>query len=285
MSSAACALLFSIAVVGCHWDDDDDEIIVVDPEDDLVDVDIVPEGELVEDDEFPGANVAFAICSPTSGRFTQNVTNPFFPLRACSRTVLEGNVDGVLESVQITVLNETRMIAGVTTLVVEELHTEDGEVVELSRNFFVQAEGEGSTPGGASPRNGTVCYFGEEVDIVNDDGTITHEGAWLAGANGAMPGIIMPGTVAVGQAYLQEVAPGVAEDRAWHVAIDNGELFVNEDSPLEPGVISEKVYRRDTGLIADNELTLVSQVLLSPCDCVPSELPGAVRIAALGCPH
>jgi hypothetical protein len=220
------------------------------------------------DDVFPGPTEPIEICAPDSGAFTARVTNPYFPLRVCSRRVLEGVVDGVTETVQITVLDEIERVAGVKTRVVEELHTEDGEVVEISYNYFAQAVGGRIPDGATSPRHRTVCYFGEDVDIFEEDGTISHEGAWRAGVAGARPGIIMPGVVREDQAYLQEVAPGVAEDRAWHVELDHGRLVVNEDTPLEPGVISRKVYRKGRGLVRDDELALVSVEQLSPADCV-----------------
>jgi hypothetical protein len=97
--------------------------------------------------------------------------------------VLEAVVDGELVHLEITVLNQTEDIAGVTTRVVEERQTVDGVLEEVSRNFFAQAVPDGS-----------VCYFGEDVDIYDDTGTVivSHEGAWRAGVNGALSRIIMP---------------------------------------------------------------------------------------------
>jgi hypothetical protein len=217
---------------------------------------------------FPGETEPFASCSPTSGAFTANVTNAYFPLRTCNRRLLVGLEDGVETAVRITVLNETKIIAGVPTRVVEEYHTEDGVLVELSYNFFTQAKGGGTPAGATSPRNGTVCYYGEVVDIYHDDGTITHEGQWLTGTAGALPGIVMPAKVKVGQAYLQEVAPGTAEDRAWHTALGPTLMAVTEDTPLEPGHFSHKIYRKGSGLVRDGETTLVSNEILDRDDCV-----------------
>jgi hypothetical protein len=50
---------------------------------------------------------------------------------------------------------------------------------------------------------------------------VSHEGAWLAGQNGAKAGMIMPGKVVVGLKYYQEIAPGVAEDRAEIVSVND----------------------------------------------------------------
>ena len=45
----------------------------------------------------------------------------------------------------------------------------NGQVVEISRNFSAQTDG------------GTVCYFGEDVDIYDATGEmVSHAGAWRA---------------------------------------------------------------------------------------------------------
>jgi hypothetical protein len=219
-------------------------------------------------EQFPGATEPFAICGTGSGAFSANVTNAYFPLRVCSRITLAGLEDGVEKAVRITVLNETRMISGVPTRVVEEYHTEDGELVELSYNFFTQALGGGVPSTATSPRDGTACYYGELVDIYHPDGTITHEGQWITGEAGARPGIVMPARAKLGQAYLQEVASGVAEDRAWHTALGATLMAVTEDTPLDPGHFSHKVYRKGRGLVRDGETALVSSELLDRDDCV-----------------
>lgn len=192
--------------------------------------------------------------------------NPYFSLQIGYRLVLEEEVDGEIERVQITVLDETEDITvpglgTVTTRVVEEVETVDDELVEISRNFFAICGG----------RN-DVVYFGEEVDIYNEDGTITHEGAWIAGqpdgSGLAEPGIIMPGTFLLGSRYFQELADGIALDRAEHVAMDFSTttdagtfsdcVRIVETSPLEPKSSSTKVYCRGIGLVFDSGVELVS---------------------------
>lgn len=192
--------------------------------------------------------------------------NPYFSLQPGYQLVLEEEADGVIERVQITVLDETEDITvpglgTITTRVVEEEETVDDELVEISRNFFAICGG----------RN-DVVYFGEEVDIFNEDGSITHEGAWIAGqpdGDGlAEPGIIMPGTFLLGSRYFQELADGIALDRAEHVAMeltvttDAGTFSdcvqIVETSPLEPKSSSTKVYCRGVGLVFDSGVELVS---------------------------
>ena len=87
----------------------------------------------------------------------------------------------------ITVLNETKVVNGTETRVVEERESEDGELVEISRNYFAVCE----------PAN-DIFYFGEDVDDYENGEIVSHGGAWLAGANEYKAGMIMPGKVEVG---------------------------------------------------------------------------------------
>lgn len=196
-----------------------------------------------------------AICQPDQGSFTLEIDNDYFPLPVGLELVLEGDDEGTSVRVEITVLDETEEVAGVTCRVVEEAEYEDDEVVEISRNFFVQAP------------DGTVCYYGEDVDMYQNGEVVSHGGAWRAGENGALPGIIMPAQPTVGMSYDQEVAPGVAEDHGEitamgeHVSVPAGEfddtIRVRETSPLDSGS-SLKLYIRDIGMAVDDEIELIS---------------------------
>jgi hypothetical protein len=189
------------------------------------------------------------VCDPAVRTFTTDIDNPFFPLPVGRVIVLEGEESGTALLVRVTVLDETELVAGVETRVVEEYEAKDGQVVETSRNYFAQAE------------DGTVCYFGEEVDIFDGGGTvISHTGAWRAGEKGNLPGVFMPPTLRVDQAFRQEIAPGVAEDQAKVIALgestrvpagtfdDTATLL--DRNPLD-GSEGIKVYARGIGLIVD----------------------------------
>lgn len=197
-------------------------------------------------------------------RFKSEGANPYFILRPGYRLILEGKEDGVKERLIITVLDQTKNISlpgygTVRTGVVEEQHFADGKLVEISKNFFAICD-----------KTNDVYYFGETTDIFNPDGTVTHEGAWLAGVNGAKPGIVMPGTFLLGARYFQEQAPGVAMDRAEHVEMgltvetEAGTfqdcVFIVETSPLEPGATSEKTYCPGIGLVSDAPVQLIKIV-------------------------
>jgi hypothetical protein len=190
--------------------------------------------------------------------------NPYFILEPGRRLVYQGVDDGVQLRLLITVLRETRDITldiggeqrTVVTRVVEEREFADGELVERSRNFFAIC----------APTN-DVFYFGETVNIYEKGEVVSHEGAWLAGRDGAKPGIIMPGRFLLGARYAQERAPGIAMDQAEHTRMGltiqtalgtfRNCVEVIETTPLEPGSESLKVYCPGIGLVIDNEARLV----------------------------
>jgi hypothetical protein len=188
--------------------------------------------------------------------------NQFFILEPGFQLVLEGGS----EKVQITVLDDTRTISGVldetgkvtsvTTRVVEEREWKDGEIVEVSRNFFA-----------ICPSTNDVFYFGEEVDDYQDGKVVAHSGAWLAGEKGAKAGLIMSGDPTVGMKYYQEIAPDVALDRAEVVSLDetvetpagsfSNSLMTQEGTALNPDEREFKTYAPGIGLSQEESLLLV----------------------------
>ncbi|MCA9659229.1 MAG: hypothetical protein KC486_12865 [Myxococcales bacterium] len=142
-----------------------------------------------------------AQCDPASVEFSLASTNPYYPLIVGSAVVLEGMDGDEFIRVERVVLPDTEVVAGVETHVLEHKEFVDGELHELARNFYVEAA------------DGTVCYFGEDVDFYEGGAVANHDGTWRAGQDGAKPGIIMPATPAAGQAYFQESAPGEAIDQ------------------------------------------------------------------------
>ena len=189
-----------------------------------------------------------------------NGSNSYFFLEPGYQLTLEGDDDGEHLELVIIVTNETRTVDGVLTREVEERESEDGELVEISRNFMAYCVA-----------TGDIFYFGEEVDIYQDGEIVEHEGAWLAGEDGARAGLLYPAEPTVGLKYYQEVAPGVAEDRAEIISLDatltvpagafENVLQVEETNPLEPGEKEFKYYAPGVGLLQDEDLKLISYVI------------------------
>lgn len=192
--------------------------------------------------------------------FSNTGRNPYFILEPGFQLVLEGKQEREDVRLVITVLNETETVNGVVTRVVEERETKGGELVEVSRNFFVICN-----------ETNSVFYYGEDTDIYEDGEIVSHAGAWRAGEDGAEPGIIMPGTILKGARYFQEMAPGVAMDRAEILCLDavvetpyqtfENCLKTKETSPLERSAKDFKFYARGIGLIKDGKLLLTGIVI------------------------
>ena len=208
-----------------------------------------------EQGEIGGENEYTASFRAEDCTFSSTGRNPFFILEPNYQLVLAGGDASEAAEVIITVLNETRQVNGTETRVIEERESIDGELVEISRNFFAICE-----------ETNTVFYFGEEVDDYDNGNIISHEGAWLAGVDANRAGVIMPGTILLGSRYYQEIAPNAALDRA--EIIGTGEviqtpsgdfsdtLITRETTPLEADVAELKYYAAGIGLIQEEDLML-----------------------------
>jgi hypothetical protein len=186
--------------------------------------------------------------------FATTGRNRFYILEPDYQLVLEGKEGGKTINLTITVLDETKQVAGVSTRVVEERETANGKLAEVSRNYLA-----------IGVPSHHIYYFGEDVDMYKGD-KIVHERAWLAGVNGAKSGILLPGQIALGARYYQEQAPQVAMDRAENVSTNETVrtpagtfahcLKVKETTPLESGT-GYKLYAPEVGLVCDGTLRLV----------------------------
>ena len=178
--------------------------------------------------------------------------NEYFVLEPGFQLILEGGGEKLI----ITVLDETVVVDGIETRVVEEREWRNDELIEVSRNFFA-----------ICPETEDVFYFGEGVDMYQGGQLASHSGAWRAGEGEAKAGLIMPGDPSVGMKYYQEIAPDVALDRAEVVSLD-------EDLEVPAGDVCEclktkegtalnllerefKTYAPGIGLIQDQKLLLV----------------------------
>jgi hypothetical protein len=216
----------------------------------------------------PSTPLDLSLCAPDQNTFTTNITNPYFPLPIGQQWVYQGREKGQTVGLRITVLNQTeRLYSGrnaITTVVVEEVEWFDlnangvidpGEpLIEVSRNYFAQTQ------------DGTVCYFGEHVDIYEDGVIVSNEGSWRADEPGNQPGIFMPASPQVGQNFQQEVAPGIAEDQATIIGTGTYTLpdgtvvdtiIVRDFNPLDRSR-GTKVYGFGVGLLVDGPVSLIS---------------------------
>jgi hypothetical protein len=176
--------------------------------------------------------------------------NPYFILEPGYRLTFASGKDSLI----ITVLEETKVVDGVKTRIVEEKETSGGRLAEISRNYFV-----------VDKTTGDLYYFGEDVDMYKNGKVTGHEGSWLSGVNGGRFGLMIPGKPAVGDKHYQEIAPKVAMDRAEIISVTEEVkvpagtfkncLHTRESSAVEKGS-EDKWYAPDVGLIKDAEFVL-----------------------------
>jgi hypothetical protein len=177
--------------------------------------------------------------------------NPYFILEPGYRLHLAGGG----ATLTVAVLNETKLVDGVETRVVEEREEKAGQPLEISRNYYA-----------IDKKTNDVYYFGEDVDEFTDGKISSHGGSWVSGVKGAKFGLMMPGKPKQGDKFQQEVAPKVAMDRCEITAVDE-ELKTpagtfktcvrtRDGSAIESGV-SEKIYASGVGLVKDDEFVLV----------------------------
>lgn len=177
--------------------------------------------------------------------------NPYFILEPGHQLVLEGGNT----KLQITVLNDTKTVDGVTTRVVEEKEWKDGKLIEVAKNYFA-----------ICPQTKDVFYFGEDVDFYENGKVVKHDGSWLAG-NGNNAGLMMAGSPKLRHKYYQEIAPRVAMDRAEVLSLNetcktpagtfSNCLKVKEGSAIELAAVEYKYYAPSIGFVGDENLRLI----------------------------
>ncbi len=218
--------------------------------------------------------------------------NPYWPLGIGDTWVYQGGD----ETVTIQVLDETKLIEGVTCVVVQDRAEEEGKVKEDTFDWHALA------------KDGAVHYCGEissefehfEGDDPEEPELIGTEGSWKAGRDGAKSGILMQAAPQVGQVYRQEWAFLEAEDAARvlstaygygddeeldeHVPEDLAELLCDDDcvvtrdfTPIEPDVSERKYYAPGIGLFLEvnGETGETLQLVNCSLDPVCASLPEA----------
>jgi hypothetical protein len=179
-------------------------------------------------------------------------SNPYFILTPGYKLSYQHGSDMITD----TVLDETKVVDGVETRVVEDRESKNGQLIELTRDYYA-----------IDSMTNDVYYMGEDVDVYKNGKVVGHEGAWLSGVKGAKFGLMMPGAPKVGQKFYQERAPGVGMDRCEivsvgeHVVTPAGTfekcIHVHETTPLEKGTGEHKWYAAGVGPVKDAEMLLV----------------------------
>ena len=144
----------------------------------------------------------------------------------------------------VTVTNDTKVIHGVTTRVVNDTVWVEGKLPETTNDWYAQDD------------KGNVWYLGEDTtDFTNKKNP--KEGSWESGVNAARGEILMLAEPKVGITYDQEFAKDVTEDKATvlnlneNLSVPYGSfsnvIKTKEFSALEPDVVENKYYAANVG--------------------------------------
>jgi hypothetical protein len=182
--------------------------------------------------------------------FTSTVDNPWFPLQPARTLVYVGVKDGTAAVDVVAASRRTRVVDGVRTRVVEDRLYLGGVLKERTADYYAQ------------DRCGNVWYFGEDTAELDRLGRVVDtSGSFLAGADGAQPGVVMQAHPQLGRTFRQEWYRGEAEDVFTAVGLDvrvtvpygsfRHALRTRETTALEPGVVDNKYYVRGIGEVAE----------------------------------
>ncbi len=193
--------------------------------------------------------------------------NPYFPLTIGNTWEFAGGN----ETNKIEIVNETKLIEGVTCVVADDQVFKNGILAEATDDWFCQA------------KDGNVYYFGEEVkdyesfagdkprlpELVSRDGSFKH------GRDGDKGGLFFLAVPKVGAAYLEEFSLGNAEDVTEILSVtykfgsnstldqfvpqqlserfwSNSDCVVTKNySLIEPGIFARKYYARGIGVFLE----------------------------------
>jgi hypothetical protein len=201
--------------------------------------------------------------------FTDQITNSYFPLKPGTTYIYDGTRDAQPRRAEVTVTSETKTITGVKCIVVRDVVTSNNALVEKTVDWYAQ------------DKDGNVWYFGEDTAEYTNGAVTSTAGTWLAGVDGAKPGIVMEASPKVGDAYRQEYRPGVAEDYAKVEKLDAtitvpagsyDKVIVTEDTDLlDTSKLEHKSYAPGVGFVGTegmvnghHEVVSLTSILVAP---------------------
>lgn len=189
------------------------------------------------------------------------ITNRFHPFVPGGVKVFDGVSDGEKVTIVDLYTADTRTFrfnnADVPTRLLQETEFANGRLAEISKNYFAQAD------------DGSVYYFGETVDIYENDVVVEHGGSWLVGGktepgdpdgtgNAASPSVFMPGNPELGDVFKSEDVAPIADETDTIIGVNQrvnvpagkfqGAIRLRETSVLSPGQ-ETKWYAPGAGVV------------------------------------
>jgi hypothetical protein len=179
-------------------------------------------------------------------RFTAKISNPYWPMEPGSRWVYrETDAQGREQRVEVSVLDRAATILGIEAVVVHDVVTQGGALVEDTYDWYAQ------------DTQGNVWYLGEDTKEYENGKVVSTAGSWKAGVDGAQAGIIMPAEPRAGVGFRQEYYSGEAEDRAMILSVRErtevpfgsfeAVVMTRDSTPLDASILEYKFYAKGVG--------------------------------------
>lgn len=184
--------------------------------------------------------------APTDpAQYVSTIDNPWFPLNPGTVMVYQGHKDDRRADRQVEVTTKTKVVAGVTCLVVEDRVDLGGHPAEKTLSYYAQ------------DRAGNVWYFGEESQELDKKGNVTKSENWQTGVDGATPNLAMSAAPEIGDHFFHpytnsntEVLSLTASVQVPYAAYTDA-LQIKEWNPDETDVLSHIFFEKGLGEVRD----------------------------------
>lgn len=196
--------------------------------------------------------------------YAMQIDNTYLPMAPETVNVYMTETEAGVETIIKEVLKETRVVAGITCVVVRDRMFLDDLLIEDTFDWYTQDD------------DGHIWHMGEEVINYgyDDEGNLVDtnsDGSWEAGKDVAgvgsiaEPGILITAVPVMGDSYRQEYYEGEAEAMAEvieldvEVALEDGTVYTGcvktlEWNPLEQDSEEYKYYAPGVGIIKEETL-------------------------------
>jgi hypothetical protein len=197
--------------------------------------------------------------TPDPTDFSENATNPWFPLSAGTRWTYREDTIASSTPVTAEVLPGGREIAGVSTTAVRWwIGDRSSRRVAVTRWYAVDTDG-------------NVWWFGQEVAPGSPPLDLLARDSFQAGRDGAEAGLLVPAEPRAGDGFLNAQQPGVVQRRSTVLSLEatvatttrtfHDALVTRDLSTLEPVHTVQTYFARGVGLVAQQDTTATSTSL------------------------
>jgi len=185
---------------------------------------------------------------PAPEEFAAAVNHSYFPLVPGTAWTYVGEEDGVPRREEISVLDDPVPILGVPCAAVQEQIFVDGELSEMTTQYYAQ------------DLLGNVWRFGEESVDLEGGVPLPSADSWEAGVGGALPWIALAAAPQVGDLYIG-TRPGGGTDEARVLALGVSEtvpagaftgcMEVEESNSDDPEDVDRIIYAPGVGVVSE----------------------------------